>query len=145
MSSALAPVLLLPGVYKTWEFLTPLADALSRLGHPLTLRRALREFALRSAAIAALARDTGANSRIVSINEEDDAVIPGNGLRDGAVNLRLPLVGHFRPLAAPLPIRTVVDAVRDDPAHSDPSHSDPPHRDPAARDLAQGNPVDMAS
>lgn len=31
----LAPVLLLPGVYETWQFLRPVADRLNDLGHPI--------------------------------------------------------------------------------------------------------------
>lgn len=31
----LAPVLLLPGVYETWEFLRPVAERLNSLGHPI--------------------------------------------------------------------------------------------------------------
>ena len=31
----LAPVLLLPGVYETWQFLRPVADRLNALGHPI--------------------------------------------------------------------------------------------------------------
>ncbi len=30
-----APVLLLPGIYETWEFLQPVATALARAGHPI--------------------------------------------------------------------------------------------------------------
>lgn len=30
-----APVLLLPGIYETWEFLQPVATALARAGHPV--------------------------------------------------------------------------------------------------------------
>jgi hypothetical protein len=30
-----APVVLLPGIYETWEFLGPVADALARAGHPI--------------------------------------------------------------------------------------------------------------
>jgi hypothetical protein len=30
-----APVVLLPGIYETWEFLGPVADALARAGHPV--------------------------------------------------------------------------------------------------------------
>lgn len=30
-----APVVLLPGIYETWEFLSPVADALARAGHPV--------------------------------------------------------------------------------------------------------------
>ncbi|MBC7518860.1 MAG: alpha/beta hydrolase [Microbacteriaceae bacterium] len=32
---SLAPVLLLPGVYETWQFLQPIADRLNQLGHPI--------------------------------------------------------------------------------------------------------------
>ena len=35
------PVLLLPGVYETWQFLRPLADRLNALGHPVHVVRAL--------------------------------------------------------------------------------------------------------
>lgn len=37
----LAPVLLLPGVYETWQFLRPVADRLSALGHPIHTVREL--------------------------------------------------------------------------------------------------------
>lgn len=30
-----APVVLLPGIYETWEFLGPVAEALARAGHPI--------------------------------------------------------------------------------------------------------------
>lgn len=33
----LAPVLLLPGVYETWQFLRPVAERLNALGHPVHL------------------------------------------------------------------------------------------------------------
>ena len=37
----LAPVLLLPGVYETWQFLRPIADRLNALGHPIHTVREL--------------------------------------------------------------------------------------------------------
>ncbi|MCP2266995.1 alpha/beta hydrolase [Promicromonospora thailandica] len=37
-----APVLLLPGIYETWEFLGPVATALARAGHPVHAVEALR-------------------------------------------------------------------------------------------------------
>ncbi|WP_179950982.1 esterase/lipase family protein [Xylanimonas oleitrophica] len=37
-----APVVLLPGVYETWEFLRPVATALAAAGHPVHPVRALR-------------------------------------------------------------------------------------------------------
>jgi triacylglycerol lipase len=36
-----APVLILPGVYETWQFLKPLADSLHRDGHPVHVVRTL--------------------------------------------------------------------------------------------------------
>lgn len=36
-----APVLLLPGVYETWEFLRPVADIVNGLGHPVHVIREL--------------------------------------------------------------------------------------------------------
>ncbi|MEV0893975.1 alpha/beta fold hydrolase [Promicromonospora sp. NPDC050262] len=37
-----APVVLLPGIYETWEFLRPVATALARAGHPVHAVPALR-------------------------------------------------------------------------------------------------------
>ncbi|WP_369373081.1 esterase/lipase family protein [Promicromonospora sp. Populi] len=37
-----APVVLLPGIYETWEFLEPVAIALARVGHPIHAVPALR-------------------------------------------------------------------------------------------------------
>ena len=37
-----APVVLLPGIYETWEFLGPVASALARAGHPVHAVPALR-------------------------------------------------------------------------------------------------------
>jgi pimeloyl-ACP methyl ester carboxylesterase len=50
-----APVLLLPGVYETWQFLRPIADRLSAAGHPIHVLRELgynRATVPRSAALA---------------------------------------------------------------------------------------------
>jgi hypothetical protein len=37
-----APVVLLPGIYETWEFLGPVADALAQAGHPIHVVPGLR-------------------------------------------------------------------------------------------------------
>lgn len=41
MDRAAAPVVLLPGIYETWEFLAPVARALVRAGHPVHAVEAL--------------------------------------------------------------------------------------------------------
>lgn len=48
----LAPVLLLPGVYETWQFLRPVAERLHELGHPVHL---LTELGINSKTITASA------------------------------------------------------------------------------------------
>ncbi len=41
LSGKRSPVLLLPGVYETWQFLSPVADVLHRRGHPVHVVPAL--------------------------------------------------------------------------------------------------------
>jgi len=170
-----APVLLLPGVYETWQFLRPIADALHARGHAihtlpqlgfnrgdivLSARRAqayldrldlrgviviahskggiigkhmmvsndsshriarliaicspfdgsplarfaptstLRAFDPRNELLLRLAGEREANARIVSIYSRLDPLIPGGSHLAGALNIELPVVGHFRPLAS---------------------------------------------
>ncbi len=172
-----APVLLLPGVYETWQFLRPVADLLYGLGHPIhtlpelgynrgniaataTLAQAyldrldlcgvilvghskggivgkrmmvaedtagriaqliavcspfggsslarfapnpaLRAFHPRNELLLELAEDRAANARITSIYSRLDPLIPGGSRLEGAENVELSIVGHFRPLASPL-------------------------------------------
>jgi pimeloyl-ACP methyl ester carboxylesterase len=171
-----APVLLLPGVYETWQFLRPAADYLYGLGHPIhalpelgynrrriadsaavaqayldardlrgvillghskggiigkrmmvtddvdgriaqlvavcspfggsSLARfapnpALRAFHPRNALLLELAQDGAANARITSIFSRLDPIIPNGSRLEGATNVELPMVGHFRPLSSP--------------------------------------------
>jgi pimeloyl-ACP methyl ester carboxylesterase len=170
-----APVLLLPGVYETWQFLRPIADALYALGHPihtlpdlgynrgdivLSAARAqaylerhdlhgviviahskggiiakrmmvlddsshriarlvaicspfggsslarfaptatLRAFHPRNELLLQLAEELEVNERIVSIYSRLDPLIPGGSRLQGALNVELPVVGHFRPLTS---------------------------------------------
>lgn len=170
-----APVLLLPGVYETWQFLRPIADALHALGHPihtlpdfgynrgdivLSAARAqrylevhdlrgviiiahskggiigkrmmvvddashriarlvavcspfggsslarfaptstLRAFHPRNELLLALAQELEVNARIVSLYSRIDPLIPGGSRLEGALNVELPVVGHFRPLTS---------------------------------------------
>ena len=58
-----------------------------------------------------LAGLTAVNPRITSIYAEFDPHIPGGSGLDGAVNVRLPEVGHFRILATPALLHAVDDAL----------------------------------
>lgn len=182
----LAPVVLLPGVYETWQFLRPVADRLSRQGHPVHVVRALgynrssvpeaaatvlallrerdlrrvilvahskgglvgkhlmavddaegrvdrlvaintpfagsvyarffpvrtiRAFSPTEPTLAMLAASLEANVRVTSIYSEFDPHIPGGSALGGARNIRLPLLGHFRPLASGLLIEAVAREV----------------------------------
>lgn len=179
---ARAPVVLLPGVYETWQFLRPVADRLSRDGHPVhivvglgynrasvpdaaaiamryvvarDLRgvilvshskggligkhllavddtegrvdrlvaintpfagsayaryipvRTIRAFSPKEKTLRMLAARAEANARVTSLYSEFDPHIPGGSALEGATNIRLPLLGHFRPLAS----RVLIDAV----------------------------------
>lgn len=73
--------------------------------------RTLRAFRPRNKTIALLAANLELNSRITSIYGEFDAHIPGGSRLEGAVNIQLPIVGHFRLLADERVIRAIVDAV----------------------------------
>ncbi|MCU1525103.1 MAG: hypothetical protein JWO18_1997 [Microbacteriaceae bacterium] len=172
---ALDPVLLIPGVYETWQFLRPVADRLYALGHPIHVvpelgynRRTvtasaelaqrylevcdlrsvilvthskggligkhmmvaddhqgriarlvainapfggsilaryapnatLRAFSPADETLVSLAANLAANDRIVSIYSRLDPLIPGGSRLEGATNIELPMVGHFRPLAS---------------------------------------------
>ncbi|MEO6943273.1 MAG: alpha/beta hydrolase [Lacisediminihabitans sp.] len=58
----------------------------------------LRAFAPTNPLLSTLARNREANSRIVSIFSRFDPNIPEGSRLDGAVNIELPISGHFRPL-----------------------------------------------
>jgi hypothetical protein len=58
-----------------------------------------------------LGRDTSVNGRIVSIFGRYDLHIPDGSMLEGATNVRVPVVGHFRILGAPETWRAVFDGV----------------------------------
>ncbi|TXK19777.1 triacylglycerol lipase [Homoserinibacter sp. GY 40078] len=183
------PVLLLPGVYETWHYLRPIAEALHAAGHPVftvpglginhrpipesagiawqrildldladvavvahskggligkhllayddregriarviavaspfrgtrmahfAVPPAMREFRPSVPVISALAAERAVNERIVSIAPEWDPHIPDGSALDGARNLTLPVVGHFRILHDPaLPGLVVAEVERE--------------------------------
>ena len=182
------PILLLPGVYETWQFLKPIADRLNSEGHPVfvvtalgynardipasarvvatflaarDLRnvvvvahskggligkhlmtiddaegrvdhlvavntpfsgsayarfiplRSVRAFAPTEPTLAMLGGRRERNSGITSIYSSFDPHIPSGSFLEGARNVRIPLMGHFRPLGHRLLIDTVEKAVDD--------------------------------
>ena len=68
----------------------------------------LRAFSPRDATTLLLGRDESVNSRIVSIYGEFDPHIPEGSELPGAENVRLSAGGHFRVLALPRTIATVL-------------------------------------
>ena len=72
---------------------------------------ALRAFLPSDPVIAALAAELAVNSRITSIYPTFDPHIPDGCALEGARNVELPVVGHFRILLQPAVIEAVRDAV----------------------------------
>jgi pimeloyl-ACP methyl ester carboxylesterase len=90
------PVVLLPGVYETWHFLRVLGDALNAAGHPVHAVPALGDHP---------------NQRVTSIYPRFDPNIPEGSRLEGATNVEIPVVGHFRILDEPATIAAVLSAV----------------------------------
>lgn len=73
---------------------------------------AVRALAPRDPHILALARQVAANGRIWSVFAQFDPHVPGGSELPGAVNVRLPVDGHFAPLGDPRVHTAVLDGVR---------------------------------
>lgn len=71
----------------------------------------LRVFVPGDPLLSTLAANLEINSRITSIYSESDQVIPNGSALDGATNIRLPVVGHFRLLSDPRVVDAVVAAI----------------------------------
>lgn len=83
-------------------------------GSPLAryaLGSAMREFRPDHPIVQTLQREEGVNSRITSLFSSFDQYIPDGSALEGAENVRLPLVGHFRPLGHPLVVGEVLKRV----------------------------------
>lgn len=179
-------VLLIPGVYETWQFMRPIADRLVELDHPvhaldalgfnrrsirdsaglgqkylrergltdvvivahskggligkhimavndrehrvakmvtvntpfsgsplarIAVGRTLREFRPAHETVMLLSRELDVNARITSISSDHDPFVPPNTSLPGGENIRVPIIGHFRPLGNPEVIREVVSRV----------------------------------
>ena len=75
---------------------------------PWLLLPSLRAFSPRDATTLLLSRDEAVNARITSIYGEFDPHIPESSVLVGADNVQLPTGGHFRVLAHPRTIATVL-------------------------------------
>lgn len=181
------PVVILPGVYESWHYLRPVAEALNAAGHPVhvvsalgfnhrpipdsarrvwqrireldlhhvtivahskggligkhllayddtegrvdrvvaiatpfagsrmayyTLPRAVRAFRPDDPVIAGLVAERPVNARITSIAPEWDPHIPESSWLEGARNVTLPVIGHFRILLDERLPEVVVDEVQ---------------------------------
>jgi pimeloyl-ACP methyl ester carboxylesterase len=73
--------------------------------------RPIRPFIPGNELLSALAANLEINSRITSIYPETDQVIPNGSFLEGAANVTLPLVGHFRILSNPAIVDAVVAAI----------------------------------
>jgi pimeloyl-ACP methyl ester carboxylesterase len=73
--------------------------------------RTLREFVPTHETIVSLAGNAQVNGRITSIYSSWDPIIPNGSVLEGAVNIELPVTGHFRILDRPELLAAVVRAV----------------------------------
>ena len=74
----------------------------------------LREFVPTHDTIVSLAENAAVNARIISIFSEWDPIIPNGSALDGAVNIQLPVSGHFRILDREDLLDAVARATGDD-------------------------------
>jgi len=72
---------------------------------------ALRAFLADDPVISALAAERAVNERITSIYPSFDPHIPEGSALEGARNIEVPVVGHFRILLQPAVIAAVIEAV----------------------------------
>jgi pimeloyl-ACP methyl ester carboxylesterase len=73
--------------------------------------RPIRPFLPGDTLLSSLAANLEINSRITSVYSVSDQVIPNGSELEGATNLRMPVVGHFRLLSDPRVVDAVVAAV----------------------------------
>lgn len=77
----------------------------------LTVLPSLRIFLPTNPVIRALVAAEGSNSRLTSIYPAFDPHIPEGSRVEGATNVEIPVIGHFRVLDAPGTVSAVIDAV----------------------------------
>lgn len=77
-----------------------------------TLSRTIRDFSPTDSVLLALSAQEKLNDRVVSIYPVFDPHIPGGSSLAGALNIELPVAGHFRTLREEAVLDAVDDAVR---------------------------------
>lgn len=77
-----------------------------------TLSRTIRDFSPSNAQLVALSAKEELNNRVVSIYPVFDPHIPGGSALPGALNIELPVAGHFRILGEDVVLEAVAGAVR---------------------------------
>jgi len=77
----------------------------------LTVGRTMRAFLPGDSVIRALGELRDSNARVTSIYPRFDPNIPEGSALDGATNIEIPVVGHFRVLDEPATIAAVIAAV----------------------------------
>lgn len=75
--------------------------------------RTLRDFSPEDAVLLSLAEQQDINEHVISIFPEFDPHIPGGSALPGAVNVQLPVAGHFRTLSDETVLAAVEQAVVD--------------------------------
>lgn len=78
-----------------------------------TFSRTIRHFSPTDAVLVSLKKQDALNDRVVSVYPEFDPHIPGGSALAGALNIELPVSGHFRTLRS----KAVLDAVDEAVAH----------------------------
>lgn len=87
---------------------TPFAGSVYARWFPV---RSVRALSPRDPHVRAIAREVATHARTWSLHARFDPHVPAGGELPGAVNVRLPLDGHFRPLGDPRLHAAVLDAV----------------------------------
>ncbi|WP_205687401.1 esterase/lipase family protein [Cellulomonas endophytica] len=87
---------------------TPFAGSSYARWFPL---RAVRALSPRDPHLLALAAQLPVNARVVTVHSRFDPHVPGDQRLEGAVDVPLPVDGHFRVLSSPLVHREVAHAV----------------------------------
>lgn len=77
-----------------------------------TLSRTIRDFSPTDAVLLALGAQEKLNDKVVSIYPTFDPHIPGGSALPGALNIELPVAGHFRTLGENLVLDAVDEAVQ---------------------------------
>jgi triacylglycerol lipase len=107
----------------------------------LVLLPSVRVFVPGGPVIRALALETALNRRISSLYSVFDPHIPETSRLEGAENVVLPTIGHFRPLAAPTTLR-LITGILDRPT---PGGAGPPILGTAPRTVEDEAPEELGA